>query len=152
MGLGWELSEIAVWSFRAFAVQTGCQARTETAAKILFADDDQLMHRLYQPHMERAGFKVVEASNGREAVEAALRETPQLAVVDFQMPEMDGLSVVQELKRTEATRAIPVILISSDARCYQYKKQFLEVGASAVLMKPFSATQLLQTIQRVLVR
>ena len=120
------------------------------AAKILFADDDQLMHRLYQQHIEHAGFKLVEAGNGREALEAAARERPQLAIVDFMMPEIDGLSVVLELKRKEATKAIPVILISGDAKCYQYKKQFVEAGAAAFLPKPFGAKQLLELIQRCL--
>ena len=86
------------------------------AAKILFADDDQLMRRLYQQHIEHAGFKLVEASNGREALETVASERPRLAIVDFLMPEMDGLSVVLELKRTEATKAIPVVLISSDPK------------------------------------
>jgi CheY-like chemotaxis protein len=122
------------------------------AAKILFADDDQLMRRLYQQHIEHAGFKLVEASNGREALETVASERPRLAIVDFLMPEMDGLSVVLELKRTEATKAIPVVLISSDPKCYQYKKQFVEAGAAAFLTKPFNAAQLLEVIQRLLVR
>jgi CheY-like chemotaxis protein len=126
--------------------------KSDMAAKILFADDDQLMRRLYQPHIEHAGFKLVEASNGREALETVAREKPRLAIVDFMMPEMDGLSVVLELKRMEATRAIPVVLISSDPKCYQYKKQFVEAGAAAFLTKPFNAAQLLEVIQRLLVR
>ena len=114
-------------------------------AKILFADDDRLMRRLYQRHIEQAGFELVEANNGREALEAVARERPRLAIVDFLMPEIDGLSVVLELKRTEATKDIPVIVISSDAKSYQYKKQFVEAGATAFLPKPFGASQLLQS-------
>jgi DNA-binding response OmpR family regulator len=83
--------------------ETVCNRVSDTPPKILFADEDRLMHRLYQPHIEHAGFKVVEA----EAVEAAARERPRLAVVDFLMPEMDGLSVVLELKRKEAPRRFP---------------------------------------------
>jgi CheY-like chemotaxis protein len=133
-------------------MEIGYNRKSEMAAKILFADDDRLMHRLYQQHIEHAGFKLVEAGNGREALEAAARERPQLAIVDFMMSEIDGLSVVLELKRTEATKAIPVVLVSGDAKCYQYKKQFLEAGAAAFLTKPFGASQLLEVIQRLLVR
>jgi CheY-like chemotaxis protein len=133
-------------------METAYNQKSEMSAKILFADDDQFMHRLYQKHIEHAGFKLVEASNGREAIEVAARERPQLAIVDFMMPEIDGLSVVLELKRTEATKAIPVILISSDAKCYQYKKQFVDAGAAAFLPKPFGASQLLEVVQRLLPR
>jgi CheY-like chemotaxis protein len=124
--------------------------KSDMAAKILFADDDQLIRRLYQQHIEHAGFKVVEASNGREALETVAREKPRLAVVDFMMPEMDGLSVVLEMKKKEATRAIPVVLISSDPKCYQYKKQFMDAGAAAFLPKPFGASQLLEVIRRLI--
>jgi CheY-like chemotaxis protein len=124
--------------------------KSDMAAKILFADDDQLMRRLYQQHLEHAGFKVIEASNGREALETVAREKPRLAVVDFMMPEMDGLSVVLEMKKTAATKAIPVVLISSDAKCYQYKNQFVEAGAAAFLPKPFGASQLLEVIRRLI--
>jgi CheY-like chemotaxis protein len=133
-------------------MEIGYNRKSEMAAKILFADDDQLMHRIYQQHIEQAGFKLVEAGNGREALETAARERPQLAIVDFMMPEIDGLSVVLELKRKEATKAIPVILISGDAKCYQFKKQFVAAGAAAFLTKPFGASQLLEVIRRLLVR
>jgi two-component system alkaline phosphatase synthesis response regulator PhoP len=116
--------------------------------KILFADDDPLMQRLYRPHIERAGFKLVEARTGREAVEAAAREEPQLAIVDILMPEMDGMSVVLQLKRAEATRAIPVILITGDPESYQQKKRYVEAGAAMFLTKPFGAAQLLEAIHR----
>jgi CheY-like chemotaxis protein len=129
-------------------VETGYKHISEMATKILFADDDGLMHRLYHPHLERAGFKVVGASNGREALEAAARERPQVAVVDVMMPEVDGLSVVLELKKTQATRMIPVILISGDAKCYQCKKEFMGAGAAAFLTKPFSGSQLLEVVRR----
>jgi two-component system chemotaxis response regulator CheY len=118
--------------------------------KILFADDDPLMQRLYQHHLESAGFKLIAASTGREAVEAAGREKPRLAIVDFLMPEMDGLSAMQELKKAEATRAIPVILITADPNCYRYKRQFTDAGAAGFLTKPFSPAQLLETIRRLL--
>jgi CheY-like chemotaxis protein len=116
--------------------------------KILFADDDPLMQRLYQHHLEHAGFKLVSASTGREAVEAARREQPRLGIVDFLMPELDGLSVVLELKRAEATKAIPVIMITADANGYRNKRQFMEAGAAGFLSKPFSPAQLLEAVHR----
>jgi CheY-like chemotaxis protein len=129
---------------------SGCNPKSGMAAKILFADDDPLMHRLYQRPIEQAGFELVEAVNGREALAAAAREKPLLAVVDVMMPETDGLSVLLELKKAEATKAIPVILISGDPTSYRYKDQFVQAGAAVFLSKPFGAAQLLQVIQRLL--
>ncbi len=127
-----------------------CKAVAALTATILFADDDPLMHRLYQRCIERAGYKLIHASNGREAVEAAAREKPQLAIVDVMMPEMDGLSVVAELKKAEATKAIPVILMSSEPHYYESRSQLATAGAAAFLPKPFSAPQLLESIHRLL--
>lgn len=119
-------------------------------AKILFADDDPLMQKFYGRYIERAGFELVEATNGREAVEAAVREKPQLAVVDIVMPEMDGLSAMLELKNEESTKGIPVVMISADPNYYLHKEQILAAGAAIFLTKPFSPAQLLGTIQRLL--
>ncbi len=116
-------------------------------AKIVFADDDPLMERLYQPYLERAGFQWVGARNGREAVEAATREQPQLAIVDVYMPEMDGLSAMLELKQRKETRAIPVIVITADPEHYLYRERFREAGAAGFMVKPFSPSQLMQVIR-----
>src|SRR5437867_3170010 len=81
--------------------------------KILFVDDDPLMHELYRPHVERAGYEWIGARDGQKAIEMVARESPCLVVMDVQMPERDGLSTVMELKKGESTRAIPVIVMTS---------------------------------------
>ena len=81
--------------------------------KILFVDDDPLMHELYRPHVERAGYEWIGARDGQKAIEMVARESPCLVVMDVQMPERDGLSTVMELKKGESTRAIPVIVFLS---------------------------------------
>src|SRR5690348_10915946 len=101
------------------------------ATKILFADDDPLMHLLYKHHVERAGYEWLGVSNGREALEAAVAESPQLIILDVMMPEMDGLSAVLELKKTAAR--IPVIMITANAKYYLYKREFAEAGAAVFL-------------------
>src|SRR4051794_23644431 len=118
--------------------------------KILFADDDPLIRQLYQRPIERAGYEWIGATNGREALEAAVRERPQLAVIDIDMPEMDGLSAVLELKRTPSTKAIPVILITAGASYYPYRREFTNAGAAAFLTKPLGSVQLLEVIGRLL--
>ncbi len=118
--------------------------------KIVFADDDFLIRKLYQRHLEKAGYEIVEATNGREAVEAARRENPELAVLDIVMPEEDGLSALLELKRSPATRNLPVILISAESKYYPHRRELLEAGAADFLTKPFGPAQLLAAIEQCL--
>ena len=116
--------------------------------KILFVDDDPLMHKLYKPHVERAGYEWIGASNGREAMAVAASGGAQLAVIDMTMPEMDGLSTVAELKRAEVTKRIHVIVISGEPEYYVRQREFTAAGAAAFMTKPFGPAQLLEAIGR----
>jgi CheY-like chemotaxis protein len=118
--------------------------------KILFADDDPLVRQLYRRHIEQAGYEWMEATNGREAFDAVLRESPQVAVLDIQMPEKDGLSVMFDLKKLPTTREIPVILITSVPIYYSCRQELKNAGATAFLSKPFGPKQLIEAIHECL--
>ena len=116
------------------------------AQKVLVVDDEPYMHRLLQHHLHRAGYETLDAINGREAVEVAQRESPQLIVMDVMMAEMDGLTALKELKKSDMTNAIPVIMITASA--YHITRQEAEAsGAALFLTKPFSPTQLLMAVR-----
>jgi len=115
--------------------------------QILVVDDDQLMHRLFQHHLEKAGYQMLSAMNGREALEIASRENPGLIVMDIMMPEVDGLAALRELKKADATRTIPVIVITANSH-HLARKESENCGAALFLTKPFSPTQLLNEIRR----
>jgi len=116
-------------------------------AKILVVDDEPIVHRLLQHHLERAGYEMIGATNGREALELANSESPQLIVMDVMMAEMDGLTALRSLKKEEDTKEIPVIMIT--ANCHYFTQQESEAaGASLFLTKPFSPSQLLNEIRR----
>jgi CheY-like chemotaxis protein len=117
---------------------------------ILIADDDPLMHRLYGRHLERAGYRLLSATNGKEAVEMASRELPQLILMDVMMPEMDGLTAVLELQKAPATRAIPVVVITANPQYYLQQRELADSSATSFLTKPFGPSQLLQTIRRLI--
>jgi len=119
-----------------------------TTKQILVVDDDPLMHRLYQHHLERAGYQMVSARNGREALDAAARQPPQLIVMDIMMPDMDGLEALRELKKSDATKAIPVIIITANGH-HIARKESESCGAAVFLTKPFSPMQLLTEIKRI---
>jgi CheY-like chemotaxis protein len=119
--------------------------------KALVADDDPLMRRLCMGILELAGCEVITAANGREAVELATRELPQLIVMDVVMAEMGGLEALRRLKQNEATRGIPVVMFSGEAD-RETQNELLASGAAEFLSKPFRAAQLLETVQRLMVR
>src|SRR5688572_26931194 len=117
--------------------------------KILVVDDEPYMHRLMQHHLGRAGYELISARNGREAIDLALSQTPQLVIMDVMMAEMDGLTALKLLKQGETTRAIPVIMITANAQAVT-RIESESSGAAIFLTKPFSPTQLLMEIRRLI--
>ena len=116
--------------------------------KVLFVDDDPLMHRLYLPHIERAGYEVIALMDGVQVLEVARREQPRVAVIDMILPGQDGLATILGLKATEATKTIPIIAISADLDFHGLGKQLEWVGVSVFLSKPFGAAKLVSEICR----
>lgn len=106
------------------------------------------MHRLLQHHLGRAGYEVITASNGREAVARTAHAHPDLVVMDVMMRELDGLAALREIKEDQALRSIPVILVTTSAQVTP--QQAAEFGAAAFFTKPFSPTLLVAEIKRLL--
>ncbi len=119
--------------------------------KVLVVDDDPLMHQLFQRHLERAGYQMISAMDGLEALEIAARELPQIIVMDVMMPEIDGLEAIRRLRKIEATKAIPVIVITANVDSYLASQRESSVcGAASFLTKPLSPARLLQEVQRLM--
>jgi CheY-like chemotaxis protein len=117
--------------------------------KILVVDDEALMSLLYRNHIERAGYSLISASSGVEALELAQREKPRLIVMDIIMEEMDGLAALRELKKNSDTSQIPVIIITANVTShYAARNESQASGAAGFLTKPLSPAQLLKEIQR----
>jgi len=117
--------------------------------QIMVVDDDPLMHRLFQHHLEKAGYQMISAKTGREALDMAARQPPSLIVMDIMMPDMDGLEALRQLKKDEATKAIPVVVITANGH-YLARKESQNCGASVFLTKPFSPLQLLTEIRKII--
>jgi len=118
--------------------------------KVLLVDDDPLIHRLYRPHIERAGYQVFSAQSGVEAIEVAKRECPQLIVMDIMMPQMDGLSAIREIKSEAATKDIPVIVVTANPQYHLSQQESQWAGATCFLTKPFGPASLVSAIQRLI--
>lgn len=117
------------------------------APKVLVVDDDPLTQCVLRHYLERVGYQVIGAIHGREANRLARHELPQLIILDVMMPDMDGWTVLRQLKKKEATRMIPVILLSGNADLMA-REESLRSGATQLLVKPISADQLLNVIRR----
>lgn len=81
--------------------------------KILVVDDDREWNLLLKIHIEKAGFTVAQAFNGREAMEKIAADTPALVILDINMPVMDGWEVCQTLRGNPATENLPIMILSS---------------------------------------
>ena len=124
-------------------------ARTEMTPRVLIVDDEPHMLRIAELSLKRGGYQILTARNGLQAVELAQRELPALIVMDVTMPEMDGLAALRQLKATQATAAIPVIMLTS--RGQTVAREEAEVsGAALYLTKPFSPSSLAAEAKRLI--
>ena len=119
------------------------------ARKVLVVDDDPIMHRVLKHYLETKGYEMLMANNGREAIEVAKRELPNLIVLDVRMPEMSGPAALRQLKEDEATKAIPVIMVTVSADRVTHVESEIS-GAAAFLTKPFRPAELLQVMERLI--
>lgn len=119
--------------------------------RILIVEDEQDIADLIGFNLQRAGFEVSKAHDGIAGTEAALRERPDLIVLDLMLPGRDGYGVFRELKRDSRTVNIPVIMLTARAQT-EDRIQGLEAGADDYLTKPFSPKELLLRVQAILKR
>jgi len=118
---------------------------------ILVADDETHILHVVSLKLRNAGYIVITARDGQEALEMAQQEKPDLVITDYHMPHLSGLELCQRLKQDPATSAIPAIMLT--ARGYQLDPADTEQsGILRMLSKPFSPRQLLTTVNEVLER
>jgi two-component system chemotaxis response regulator CheY len=104
--------------------------------RVLIVDDDPAIRMLCAVNLEIEGLVVLEAADGRLALEQARSERPDLVVTDVMMPGLDGFELAEALRRDERTREIPLIFLSSEAAPANAERA-RELGALAYLTKPF---------------
>jgi two-component system alkaline phosphatase synthesis response regulator PhoP/two-component system response regulator VicR len=119
------------------------------AKKIMAVDDERHIVRLIQVNLERAGFQVVTAFDGAEALKKAESDKPDLIVLDVMMPRMDGFETLKRLQANPATREIPVIMLTAKAQDADVFRGWAS-GVSAYLTKPFNPLELITFVKRIL--
>jgi PAS domain S-box-containing protein len=121
-------------------------AATGDTARVLVADDNSDMRDYLTRLLRSAGHRVTSVADGRQALDAARAEAPDLVVSDVMMPEMDGLELVAALRADARTVGVPVLLLSARAG-QEAAIEGLEAGADDYLFKPFSAAELLARVR-----
>lgn len=120
-------------------------------AKILVVDDEPDALELIDVNLRAAGFEVILADDGREALQKARAIMPDLIVLDVMLPETDGLEVCKTLRRENATARIPIIMLT--ARAAEMDRVLgLELGADDYITKPFSPRELILRVRNLLER
>lgn len=103
--------------------------------KILIVDDDPLLVTMYEQKFKKDGFEVATALDGKEGLKKIKEEKPTAVLLDIMMPKMNGLEVLEEVKKDRKIKDIPVILLTNLARGEEDIYKGLEMGAVAYLVK-----------------
>jgi DNA-binding response OmpR family regulator len=118
---------------------------------VLVADDEDDIRALVSFRLKRAGYEVITAADGEEALLLATTRLPDLVVLDMMMPKATGLEVTRSMRALEATKDIPVILLTARAQEGDVVRGF-EAGADDYVKKPFSPQDLQARVQALLER
>ena len=116
---------------------------------VLVADDDEDILQLLSFRLERAGYEIVAARSGDEALRLALDLLPAVAILDGMMPGLDGFEVTRELRRNAPTSTTPVILLTARAQASDIARG-MAAGADEYVKKPFDARDLVDRVDRLL--
>ncbi len=124
----------------------------ESTKMILCIEDDQEMIDLIRLILRRRGFEILGANSGKEGLEIIRKDHPDLVLLDLMMPEMDGWEVYQQMKADEATKNIPVIVVTAKAQSIDKVLGLHIAKVDDYIAKPFSPQELSTSIDNVLAR
>lgn len=121
-----------------------------TAGQVILAvDDSASMRQMVRYTLEGAGYQVIQAADGVEALELAKSRSADLVLTDVNMPRMDGLTLVRELRGLQSYKFTPMLVLTTESG-QETKQRGKQAGATGWIVKPFNPEQLLATIARVL--
>jgi two-component system cell cycle response regulator DivK len=123
--------------------------RSKLRTRILIAEDYDDNRELLRLMLEKAGYCVRETRDGRELIEAARAELPDLILIDLSMPQLDGWGALRELRSDARTRSVPCVAVTAFAADVDRERAFA-AGFDAYVAKPFRSTELLEAVRRLL--
>jgi two-component system chemotaxis response regulator CheY len=119
------------------------------AGVILAVDDSASMRQMVRYTLENAGYEVVQAADGLEALDYAKTTGVDLVLADVNMPKMDGFSLCKELRNLPHYKGVPILILTTESAA-EAKTRGKQAGATGWIVKPFNPDQLLATIAKVL--
>jgi two-component system, chemotaxis family, chemotaxis protein CheY len=129
---------------------SGEQLEEAMSKTVLVVDDSPTMRQMVAFTLTNAGFTVVEAEHGKDAVsKVSGGQKMDIVVTDLNMPEMDGITLIKELRRLSAFKFTPILMLTTES-AIEKKQAGKEAGATGWIVKPFNPEILLKTIAKVL--
>ena len=117
--------------------------------RVLLVDDEPVLRSVVRQFLEFSGYEVVEAADGRHALDLAKERTPDIVLTDLLMPHIDGLDLCRRLRAHDSTRAVPVIFVTARNADDAQRMEMERVG-NGFIMKPFEPDDLLKQIDETL--
>jgi len=116
---------------------------------ILSVDDSASIRQMIQLTLQGAGYQVVQANDGAEGLAKAQATPVDMVVTDLNMPVMNGLGLIRELRKLPNYRGVPILFLTTESDA-ELKKQAKEAGATGWITKPFQQDQLVSVVKKVL--
>ncbi len=125
------------------------QKNGRSSKTILIIDDEEDLRRSVAAALEAEGYVVVTASDGRAGIDDAVAHSPDLILVDYRMPELDGVQFLQSLRSHDEVKDTPVMIVTVDPQL-ELRKSATGLGIQGFLTKPFSMGELVQSVRNLL--
>jgi CheY-like chemotaxis protein len=122
---------------------------TDDGATVLLVEDTEDNRQMMGRLLEMSGFRVVEATNGREAVEAAEREHPKIILMDLSLPFIDGLAATRKIRDLPGLKKVPIVAVSAHDTA-DFHHEALAAGCDAYLTKPIDFSELEEVMRRMI--
>jgi two-component system, chemotaxis family, chemotaxis protein CheY len=117
--------------------------------KILIVDDSITIRQLVSSTLTEAGFEVIQAQNGQDGVEKSAATTLDLIITDLNMPVMDGITLIKNVRNSTSNRFVPILMLTTESQA-EKKMEGKAAGATGWIVKPFDPPKLLAVISKVL--
>ena len=115
--------------------------------RVLVVEDNEVGMKLFRDVLLATGYRTLEATTGRQAVELAAEHAPDLVLMDIQLPDIDGVEVLRRLRADERTASIPVVALTAQAM-HGDRQRFMAAGFDAYISKPVDIVELVGIVKQ----
>lgn len=119
------------------------------AKKILIVDDSASMRQMVSFTLKSNGYEVIEAVDGVDALAKAKATTVNMVITDLNMPKMDGITLIKELRKNPSTKFVPIVMLTTESQA-EKKQEGKNAGASGWIVKPFQPDQLIGVVKKLI--